>query len=113
MVKRGEISEDMAIGWMEDTKEAKERIHKRYKDMQHRIKEGQKRYGKKKFDHEHDKRYHKERDAWFKKFGADPKGPAFTISFDGEENEVSNIAKPGRPPIWRIERPNSTDYVEL
>lgn len=113
MVKRGEISEDMAIGWMEDTEEARERIQKRYKDMQHRIKQGQKRYGKKKYNAEHEKRYNKERDDWFKKFGADPDDSSVTICFDGEENTLTNIAKRGKPPIWRIDRPGQTDFIEV
>ena len=113
MVKRGEISEDMAIGWMDDTKEARERIHERYKAMSKRITDGRKKHGKPKFDHEHEKRYHKERDAWFKKFGADPNDQAFTISFDGERNNVTNIAKRGKPPIWRVDRPGGTDFIEL
>jgi len=110
MVKRGEISEDMAISWMGDTQEARDRVERRYKDMQKRIKDVK----PSRFDTEHPKRYKKQRDDWFKKFGADPDIPPFTISFDGEETRVSNVAKRGRPPVWRFDRPLSgmTDYIE-
>ena len=110
MVKRGEISEDMAIGWMGDTKEARQRVANRYKEMKKRIKDTKSKYGP-----EHTKKYMKQRDAWFKKFGADPNAPPFTVTFDGEKTTITNIAKKGSPPIWKCDRPDSgmVDYLEL
>lgn len=110
MVKSGEISEDMAIGWMGDSDEARQRVKARYKDLKSRVKDTKSKYGP-----DHTKKYMKQRDAWFKKFGADPDAPPFTVTFDGEETEIRNIAKKGHPPIWRCDRPERgvTDYIEL
>lgn len=112
MVKDGSISEDMAIDWMGDTKEARDRVEKRYLDMKKRIGESERRRKKQeKYDQEHLERYTKERDKWFKKFGGDPNKP-FTVSFDGEETKIMNIADPGQNPIWKCDWSNGTDYIE-
>lgn len=56
-------------------------------------------------------KYIKAREEWFKKFNEDPQA-CFTINVDGEEIEISNIAKPGQRPIYKIDRDGRTTYTE-
>lgn len=108
MVERGEISEDMAIDWMGNTKEARDRVAKRYKLMRSRIKDTHDIMEKRA---SHKRKVDEARRDWFKKFGGKISDTPFKVDFDGETNIIQNIGKNGKD-LYRIVGDGYTMYSE-
>lgn len=104
MVAKNEISEDLAIDWLGDSEEARERIKKRQKHEMEVARRAQKR--KKEFEAQerHEKKVQEERAKWYKKFGGDINEP-LKFCWDNEEITVEKISKPNAVrPVYKIQR---------
>lgn len=112
MVKQGEISEDMAIHMLGDSKEGRERVKWRHQKEIERCKmikrEAEEMRERRK--RRRDKIYEARND-WFKKFKEDPNA-CFKVMIEGEEVTVSNIAKPGHKPLYKVDMKGCTRYTE-
>lgn len=104
MVDDGKISEDMAINWMEDTKEARDRVKKRYKGMEERVAYARKEAKK---VEAHEKKLKAARKDWYKRFGDDIDKP-YKLEIDGEEVTIKKISER----LYSMDRKNSTHYAE-
>lgn len=112
MVESGDLAECDAEAILTNNEDGRKRVAWRHKKQMEMIREQQKRAKQlqKKTKHQQTK-YIKAREEWFKKFNEDPQA-CFTINVDGEEIEISNIAKPGQRPIYKIDRDGRTTYTE-
>lgn len=109
MVAKNEISEEMAIGWMGDTKEARDRVEKRYRRLEKMVKKNQKEDEKREA---HEKKVEKERRSWYKKFGGEITKP-FSVEIDGELITVERIdTDKNSRPIYKTTRATGTEYSE-
>lgn len=105
LVKDGQISEEMANGWMGDTKLVRDRVRKQWYAEYERAKVREK-HAKK--VHAHQKKTYEARKKWFEKNGGDITDKGFVI-IDEEEGIRAKIINPGaKKPIYMCETGDGT-----
>ena len=105
LVKDGQISEEMANGWMGDTKLVRDRIRKQWYAEYERAKVREK-HAKKQYAHQ--KKTYEARKKWFEKHGGDITDKGFVV-INEEEGITASIINPGaKKPIYKCETGTGT-----